>query len=344
MSGQASPGRLAPGRPGALAKRGLAGHGGEARASREEGWTVKGMFRLRLRHRKALAGYAFIALPLLFFLVVRIYPALVAMNVSLHAWDIMSRAKPFVGLDNYREMLADPVFWQAARNTLLYVLLAVPAELALGLYVAYLIHSVNKFQGFYRTVYFIPYITSTVAVSWVWRWLYFKNGGLLNKLLLSVGLPAQPFLTGPGQALYCVAAVVIWQALGYYVIIFLAGLEIIPASYREAARIDGANAWQVFRYVTLPLLNPTIVFLAVLGTINSLQIFTQIMNMTSGGYGQGDLGGPLNSTLSLVVYIYNLAFYKFQMGYASAITVVLFLLILVVTLVQMKLLNRRIEY
>jgi multiple sugar transport system permease protein len=118
----------------------------------------------------------------------------------------------------------------------------------------------------------------------------------------------------------------------------------IPASYREAAKIDGANAWQVFRRVTLPLLNPTIVFLAVLGTISSLQMFTQIMNMTSGGYGQGDLGGPLNSTLSLVAYIYNLAFYKFKMGYASAVTVVLFLIIMAVTLVQMKLLNKRIEY
>lgn len=292
----------------------------------------------------ALAGYGFIALPLLFFLVVRIYPALVAMNVSLHQWDIMSRAKPFVGLANYSQLLADPVFWKAAQNTLLYVVITVPLQLALGLGIAILIQSVNKFQGFYRTVYFIPYITSTVAVSWVWRWLYFKNGGILNHLLLSLGIPAQPFLSGPSQALYAISAVVIWQALGYYVIIFLAGLEMIPASYREAAKIDGANAWQVFRHVTLPLLNSTIVFLAVLGTISSLQIFTQIMNMTSGGYGQGDLGGPLNSTLSLVTYIYNLAFYKFQMGYASAITVVLFVIIMAVTLVQMKLLSRRIEY
>jgi multiple sugar transport system permease protein len=283
-------------------------------------------------------------LPLLFFLVVRIYPALVAMNVSLHEWDIMSLSRPFVGLANYAQLLADPVFWQAARNTLLYLIITVPAELAIGLAVALLIQSVNKFRGFYRTLYFVPYITSTVAVSWVWRWLYFKNGGVLNALLLRLGLPAQPFLSGPYQALYAVSAVVIWQALGYYVVIFLSGLEMIPASYREAAKIDGASSWQVFRHVTLPLLNPTIVFLAVLGAIQSLQIFTQIMNMTSGGYGQGDLGGPLNSTLSLVVYIYNLAFYRFQMGYASAITVVLFIIIMVVTLVQMKLLSRRIEY
>lgn len=301
-------------------------------------------FKIRLKHRTALWGYAFIALPLLFFLVVRIYPALLAFNVSLHEWDIMSRAKPFVGLDNFSRLLADPVFWKAAANTLLYVVISVPAELVLGLAVAALIQSVNKFQGFYRTIYFIPYITSTVAVSWVWRWLYFKNGGVLNQLLLSIGLPAQTFLSGLDQALYSISAVVIWQALGYQVIIFLAGLEMIPPTFKEAAKIDGANAWKVFRHVTLPLLNPTIVFLAVLGTISSLQIFTQIMNMTAGGSGQGDLGGPLNSTLSLVVYIYSLAFYKFQMGYASAITVVLFAIILIVTLVQLKLLSRRIEY
>ncbi|MCR4401491.1 MAG: sugar ABC transporter permease [Firmicutes bacterium] len=299
---------------------------------------------LSLRQRKALWGYAFLALPLIFFLVVRIYPALSALNMSLHQWDVMSARKPFVGLRNFVELWHDQVFWKAALNTLLYVVISVPLELILGLLVAVTIQSVNRFRGFYRTIYFVPYITSTVAVSWVWRWMYFKNGGVFNQILLSLGLPAQSFLSGPEQALYCVTAVVVWQALGYYVVIFLAGLEMVPSMYKEAAKIDGASSWHVFRYVTLPLLNPTVVFLAVLGTINSLQIFTQIMNMTSGGYGQGDLGGPLNSTLSLVVYIYKQAFYRFQMGYASAITVVLFAIILVATLIELKVLSRRVEY
>lgn len=300
--------------------------------------------QLSLRQRKALWGYAFLLLPLLFFLVVRIFPALSAFNVSLHQWDVMSVRKPFVGMQNFVQMWHDPVFWKAAVNTFLYVVISVPLELILGLLVAVAIQSVNRFQGFYRTIYFVPYITSTVAVSWVWRWMYFKNGGVFNQILLSLGLPAQSFLSGTEQALYCVTAVVVWQALGYFVVIFLAGLEMIPPMYKEAAKIDGASGWHVFRYITVPLLNPTIVFLAVLGTINSLQIFTQIMNMTSGGYGHGDLGGPLNSTLSLVVYIYSQAFYKFQMGYASAITVVLFAIILVVTLIQLKVLSRRVDY
>ena len=193
-------------------------------------------------------------------------------------------------------------------------------------------------------IYFLPYITPTVAVSWVWRWLFFKNGGAINQILIALGMRPQPFLESVHQALFCVASVVVWQGLGYYMVVFLAGLEMIPSELKEAATIDGANRWQVFRRITLPLLNPTIVFLAVLGTIRSLQIFTEIMNMTSGGGGQGDLGGPLGSTMSLVVYIYRVAFYQFRFGYASAMTVALFSVILLITLVQMKILNKPVEY
>jgi len=284
------------------------------------------------------------AIPMLFFLLVRIYPALVAFNVSLHDWNIMSRSRPFIGLENYATMVADPEFWNAARNTLVYALIIVPASLALGLLIAYLIQSVNRVRGTYRMIYFLPYITPTVAVSWVWRWLFFKNGGAINQILIALGMRPQPFLESVHQALFCVASVVVWQGLGYYMVVFLAGLEMIPSELKEAATIDGANRWQVFRRITLPLLNPTIVFLAVLGTTRSLQIFTEIMNMTSGGGGQGDLGGPLGSTMSLVVYIYRVAFYQFRFGYASAMTVALFSVILLITLVQMKILNKPVEY
>ena len=299
---------------------------------------------LSLQQRTSMWGVAFMAIPMLFFLLVRIYPALVAFNVSLHNWNIMSRSRPFIGFANYATMMADPEFWNAARNTLVYSVIIVPASLALGLLTAYLIQSVNRARGTYRMVYFLPYITPTVAVSWVWRWLFFKNGGAINQILIALGMRPQPFLESVHQALFCVASVVVWQGLGYYMVVFLAGLEMIPSELKEAATIDGANRWQVFRRITLPLLNPTIVFLAVLGTIRSLQIFTEIMNMTSGGGGQGDLGGPLGSTMSLVVYIYRVAFYQFRFGYASAMTVALFSVILLITLVQMKILNKPVEY
>ncbi len=299
---------------------------------------------LSLRQRTALWGVAFIIIPLAFFLLVRIYPALVAFDVSLRDWNIMKFNKPYIGLKNYQRLAADDGFWNAARNTVLYSAIIVPASLALGLLAASLIQLANRARGAYRMVYFLPYITPTVAVSWVWRWLFFKNGGVLNQILISLGLTPQPFLQGLDQALLCVASVVVWQGLGYYIVIFLAGLEMVPHEYKEAATIDGASGWQVFRHVTLPLLNPTILFLAVLGTIRSLQIFTEIMNMTSGGSGAGDLGGPLGSTMSLVVYIYQTAFYQFKFGYASAMTVVLFVVILAITLVQMKLLNKPVEY
>jgi multiple sugar transport system permease protein len=299
---------------------------------------------LSLRQRASIWGIVFMAIPMVFFLLIRIYPALVAFNVGLHDWNIMSKSKPFIGFENYRTMIADPNFWNAARNTLVYSLIIVPASLVLGLLTAYLIQSVSSARGTYRMIYFLPYITPTVAVSWVWRWLFFKNGGAINQFLIALGISPQPFLESVHQALFCIASVVVWQGLGYYMLVFLAGLEMVPSELKEAATIDGANKWQVFREVTLPLLNPTVVFLSVLGAIRSLQIFTEIMNMTSGGSGQGDLGGPLGSTMSLVVYIYRTAFYQFKFGYASAMTVALFLVIFLVTLVQMRILNKPVEY
>jgi multiple sugar transport system permease protein len=174
----------------------------------------------------------------------------------------------------------------------------------------------------------------------VWRWLYQPQRGSLNVLLSLVGIPSQPFLQSTSQALPSIVAVNVWHDLGFQIVIFLAGLSAIPVLYYEAARLDGAGRWDLFRHVTLPLLNPTIVFLAVTSAISSLQVFTQVQNMSAQG-----TGGPLNSTLSLVLYVYQKAFGgAYQMGYASAMTVVLFALILAVTLIQLRVLSRRYEY
>ncbi|MHB1651458.1 MAG: carbohydrate ABC transporter permease [Desulfitobacteriaceae bacterium] len=287
-----------------------------------------------MRWRKALIGYAFISVPLLFFLVVRIGPTLYTLGLSF-------KTNQGIGLANYQALGQDPVFWAALRNTLLYVLLTVPLQIALGLLIALGIQSVNRFREFYRVIYFIPYITSTVAVSWVWRWLYFKDNGLINRVLNAFGIHNQPFLTNPSQALVSVAVAIIWQNIGFTMLIFLAGLEAVPKTFYEAAAIDGANHRQTFWRVTLPLLNPTLIFLTVTGVINSLQTFTQILNMTGNDTGAG---GPLNSTVSLVVHVYNMAFMNFNMPYGSAVTVILFLIILAVTLIQMKVLTRNVDY
>lgn len=294
---------------------------------------------LTLRQKRIIVAYLFILVPLLFFVSIRIAPAFSAMSMSFFKWNIVSDNKPFVGLDNYKAMLEDEVFKKALMNTFKYVLIGVPGQLIIGLGLALMIQQLNKYRGLYRTIYFIPYVTSSVAVSWVWRFMFMKHAGVINGFLVWLGLPQQGFLGEPSQALYVVVASMIWQALGFQVVIFLAGLETIPKVYYEAARIDGASGWQIFRKVTMPLLNPTIVFAAVMGTINFLQTFTQVMNMSSQGR-----GGPLYSTISIVLYIYQQAFEQFKMGYASAMTVVLFLIIMIITLIQLKVLTKKFEY
>lgn len=294
---------------------------------------------LTLSQRRSIWAYIFLLVPLAFFITVRFAPTLFAMSVSLFRWDILSPNKPWMGLKNYQALFADPVFWQSLTNTVTYVALSVPLQLIIGLAFALLLQAAAHWRGFFRALYFIPFVTSTVAMSWVWRWIYEPSFGPLNKLLALLGLPEGKFLASPDQALPSIVVAIVWQALGFYVIIFLAGLEAIPGDFYEAAKIDGARALGLLRHITLPLLNPTIVFLAVIGTINGIQVFTQVLNMSFQG-----MGGPLDSTKSLVLFIYEQGFKSFKMGYASAGTVVLFALILVITLIQLRVTTRRVEY
>lgn len=292
--------------------------------------------QLTLARRRWLWAYAFILIPLLFFLTVRIAPVIYAFWVSLHQWDPIALERPYIGLDNYRNLGDDKVFWKAFRNTWTYVLLGVPISLMISLGIALGLQRLIRFTGFFRVLYFIPYVTSLVAVGWVWRWMYMPNG-FFNEALSHIGVGPLKFLGSPDTALYSILVVTIWQGLGFQVIIFLAGLESIPAIYQEAAMIDGASRWQRFRGITFPLLNPTLVFLLVTGVIDYLQVFTQIRTMSNAGS-----GGPLNSTISLVLYVYQQAFQQMpsKMGYASAITFVLFAIILLITLAQLKLFTR----
>lgn len=295
---------------------------------------------LSLARRRWLSAYLFLSIPILFFLAIRIAPTIYAFNVSLHNWDPIAIERPFVGLENFRRLASDGTFWRSLRNTWVYVIVGVPVSLILSLAIALGLQKLTRFVGFYRMLYFVPYVTSLVAVSWVWRWMYTPNG-IFNEMLGGVNLGPFKFLQSPDLAIYSIITMTIWQGLGFQIVIFLAGLESIPDTYYEAAALDGATAWRRFRDVTFPLLNPTLVFLTVVGVIGSLQVFTQIRNMTSQGQ-----GGPLSSTISLVLYVYRQAFEALpsRMGYASAMTVVLFLMILVITIVQLKVLTRNYEY
>ncbi|WP_028563273.1 carbohydrate ABC transporter permease [Paenibacillus pinihumi] len=293
------------------------------------------VWRPGLKTKRYLFIYSCLLIPLLFFVIVRVLPILYSFHVSFRQWDLLSQTKPFVGLSNYAAIFQDEVFVQTIWNTLIYVVAGVPGQLAAGLAVALLLQRIVRFRSFFRTIYFIPYITSVVAVSWVFRWILMKNG-VANGLLLELGFSAQPFLYSPSQAVYWIIIAVIWQNIGFQMLVFLAGLENIPRLYYDAASIDGAGRWRKFIHITLPLLNPVLLFSVVIASIGFLQTFTQVLNMTG--------GGPLNSTNSIVLYIYNRAFKSFEMGQASAATVVLFLLILTLTILQLKVLNRKVEH
>lgn len=295
---------------------------------------------MSLAQRRALSAYILILIPLAFFIFIRILPTLSALQVAFYQWDMLSDERPFVGVSNFQQLATDNTFRAAIGNTLKYLVLGVPIGLIISLTIALALSHIKRLAGLFRTIYFVPFVTSLVAVSWVWRWLYQPQRGELNQLLALVGISPQPFLQSTSQALPSIVAVNVWHDLGFQIVIFLAGLNAIPELYYEAAKLDGAGRWALFRNITLPLLNPTMVFLAVTSGISSLQVFTQVQNMSAQG-----TGGPLNSTLSLVLYVYQKAFGgAYEMGYASAMTVVLFTLILVVTLIQLRVLSRSYEY
>jgi multiple sugar transport system permease protein len=301
-----------------------------ARKSRE-------LFRVKLSYQtqRYLFIYIVLGIPLLYFLSTRMIPIFYAFNVSVREWNLLSSEQPFVGFENFRILFSDEIFRKSIVNTFKFVVIGVPGQLIAGLAVALLLQSIYRFRGFFRTIYFIPYVTSIVAVSWVFRWILMRNGWL-NEVLLQLGIEPQLFLQSPRQALILVTLTMIWQSIGFQMLVFMTGLEAIPRMYYEAASIDGASAWRKFVHITLPLLNPVIVFSAVIAVISYLQSFGQVLSMTN--------GGPLNSTTTMVLHIYNLAFQQFKMGRAAAATVVLFAIILVLTLLQLKVLNKKVEY
>jgi multiple sugar transport system permease protein len=291
--------------------------------------------RRSLRARRALTVWSFLALPVLFYATVRLYPTADALLTSLTDWNIVGPRR-FVGLENYRRLLADPTFWKVMGNTFQYLTVGVTVSLGLSFLIAYHLDRIRVGHALLRALYFVPHLTTAVAMAWVWRWLYQPVPiGVFNGLLVWAGLPQQAFLRSTEQALYAVLAPAVWAGLGFQIVIFLAGLKAIPEEYYEAAAIDGAGSWRALVDVTLPLLRPTIVFLVVVSSIAFLRIFDYVYSMTNGQ------GGPLDSTKPLVLKIYETAFGHFQMGYATAQTVVLFAILLVISLGQLRLLRSR---
>ncbi|MBL8698201.1 MAG: sugar ABC transporter permease [Alphaproteobacteria bacterium] len=286
--------------------------------------------------KQAVWAWVFLALPLLFFVAIRLFPTGYTSWVSLTEWNLL-KPKLFIGADNYVKLWSDPVFWQVFANTFKYLLIGMPTSLVLSFMVAYYLDQVRFLQGFIRALYFIPFLTTAAAMAWVWRWFYQPVPiGLFNLILVDLGFAQQPFLRSTSQALGAILAPAIWAGLGFQIVVFLAGLRAIPETYYEAARIDGVGRMTILWEITLPLLRPTIVFLVVISSIGFLRIFDKVYNMTVDGK-----GGPLNSTRPLVLNIYQLAFTDYKMGYAAAQTMVLFAVLLVVTLIQLRVMRAK---
>ena len=286
------------------------------------------------------AGLAFVAPALGLILLFFVLPVAAGFLLAATDFDIygigdFSTAR-FVGFRNFTALFHDPVFWKALGNTFYFVLVGGPLSVAASLGAALLVNArLVRLKGFFRTVYFAPVVTTMVAVAVVWRYLYHPRFGLLNQLLALVGLPDVNWLGDPRWAMPAIILMAIWKNFGYNMIIFVAGLQGIPLTLYEAARVDGAGPWQQFRRITLPSLRPMLVFVGVITMIGYFQIFTEPYVLTGG------TGGPLNATLSLVMYMYKQGFRWWNIGFAAAVALVLFLIILAGTLVQMRLQRER---
>jgi multiple sugar transport system permease protein len=258
-----------------------------------------------------------------------IFPIFFSLSLSFRSWNILTPEKPFVGLANYATMLANPEFWISLRNTFTFTLGVVPFGAMASLGLALLLNRRLRLSGFFRTTFFLPVITSTIAVAIVFLWVYDDANGMLNLLLRGVGLRPVRWLTSPKTSLLSLIIMTIWKNAGYHMIIFLAGLQAIPADFYEAATLAGASAWQKFRYVTWPLLVPTTLFVLVTNTIFTFQVFGPIYVMTG--------GGPVRSTSVVVYHLYQRAFEFQEMGYASAVAWFIFALLMILTFLQMRL-------
>jgi fructooligosaccharide transport system permease protein len=264
-----------------------------------------------------------------------ILPIAQALRISFFDYSLLNPDRIPVGLENYDRAVKDPVFRIALKNTLVYTFLLVVSQTAMALGLALLLKQRIRGLAFFRSAFFLPVVTSLVVISTVWKLMY-NSQGFINGFLRTVGLPAQPFLSSVDQAMLSLVAMGVWKDVGFYMLIFLAGVQSIPVDLYESASIDGASPWRAFVRITLPLLRRPAVFVVVVGTIAAFKVFTPVYLMTD--------GGPAESTMVIVFYIFRTAFRYFQMGYASAMSVILLGIVLVLTLIQFRLLRTTVEY
>jgi multiple sugar transport system permease protein len=280
-----------------------------------------------------LLPYLMVSPYLLFVLVFVVFPVLFCLFLTFHKWNIIAPMQ-FAGMDNYSRLFQDRLFWKAIGNTLKFLLLHIPLQLIVSLSLAWLLNHKIRAVSFFRASFFMPVIVSGVVVTILWQQLLGYDTGLINKLLMSIGLHKVGWLVDPDMAIYSIAVMATWKNVGLYVILFLVGLQTVPPQYYEASELDGASRWQQFYHITLPMINPTIFMVVILSTIGGFSLFIEPYIMTG--------GGPLNTTLSAVLYIYKQAFQYYNMGYSATLGFFYAIMIITVVVLQKKFIEKEV--
>ena len=277
-------------------------------------------------------------LPTIFiYILFRIIPIFDTLRLSFYSWNILGTKNQFVGFDNFFKLLKDKLFITSLTNTTIFTILVVLFSFVFSLSLAIMLNNkrIERFSTIYKLIYILPFITPMVPVAVMWKWIYDAQFGLLNYFLSFFGIPAQAWLVYPNLAIYAIVIMSVWKVIGYYMIIFLVGLKNISQDYYDASSIEGAAGWKIFRYITLPLLRPIIIYVVVVATVQAYNVFTQIYVMTS------DVQGAPGRLVRVLVYdIYENGFRFFKMGYASAESVILLLIVLFLTVFEFKLIGK----
>ncbi len=285
--------------------------------------------------KKSKVGYLLVLPYLVHFSLFIAFPLIFCLVLVFHKWDIVSEMQ-WVGLNNFNRLLQDNLFFKAIFNTLTFLLIHIPLQIGIGLFLAEMLNQKIKFRGFFRAAYFMPVIVSGVVITILWDQLYAQDTGVINLMLAKLSLPKLQWLTSPKLAMPSIAVMATWKNVGLYIVLFLVGLQSVPRYLYEAAELEGASHWYKFTRITLPMINPTIFLVVILSTINGFGLFIEPFIMTG--------GGPMNSTLSAVLYIYNQGFFFFHMGYAATLAFFFAAIIFTVVIIQRKVIEQESIY
>ncbi|HET56245.1 MAG TPA: sugar ABC transporter permease [Ignavibacteria bacterium] len=284
-----------------------------------------------MKIKTKITPYLLVSPYIVHFMLFVAFPVVFSIVLTFHKWNIISPME-YIGLNNYIRLFKDEVFFKSLMNTLIFLVIHIPLQIIVALFLAEILNQKIKFRGFFRAAFFLPVIVSGVVVTILWQQLYGFDTGLLNRLLVSIGLGKVGWLTDPNIAMPSIALMATWKNVGLYIVLFLVGLQTVPVQYYEAADIEGASKWQKFFKITLPMINPTIFMVVILSTIGGFSLFIEPYIMTG--------GGPLNSTISAVLYIYKQGFFYYHMGYSATLGLFFALIIMAVVVIQKKFVER----